>query len=265
MAICFAAALLAACDGSDESYDAENDCRQTIACIEETQSVNASLDDCAAESMDNYAEATAAQRAGLDAAYHACRSERSCDYVECVAEQQGVEVDEGSFGPTTPVECEEVEPLAGEVPSSAGSFAYSDVDIRLWLNGEGCLTEVDVELKSGDCNVTFMGDGLIDADGRYLITQTRVDARSLCPGYPMGLSGLAFESHREAPFGTIEVRRAAEPWSTCAPGEVIVSPNGTATIGLDQDVTFSGSELRFTGTLKQTHHDPSGGCPPVYP
>ena len=159
-------------------------------------------------------------------------------------------------------------PLQGSVESTVGSFAYNDGEARFWVNDEGCLTEVDVELKSGSCSVEFSAKGLLDDQGRYLITGVTVDMSGLCPGYPDVLdSGIYLEHAEKQPFGTIEVQREQASWSECRPGTLLVTPNvvlkGYAGTPGKPDIGFS-TPIQVSGRFSGAHLDPSGGCPTVF-
>jgi hypothetical protein len=130
------------------------------------------------------------------------------------------------------------------------------------VNDEGCLTTIDLELKSGPCAITFTGEGLLDAQNRYLITTVSLDARGLCPGYPDGLGNpLLLESAKTQPFGTIELQREEASWSECRPGTLVVTPSVVLSNFGDPAVDLDGAQVTVSGNFARTHLDPSGGCP----
>lgn len=159
------------------------------------------------------------------------------------------------------------EPVQGSVESTVGTFAHGNGEARFWMSDTGCITEVDLELKSGGCSVTFRAEGLLDAEDRFLITNVSLSMPGLCPGYPAGLgSGTYYQSATDQPFGTIEVQRERASWSECRPGTLVATPNvvlkGFGTAG-KPDIGFS-TPIQVSGSFSWTHYDPSGECPTVF-
>jgi hypothetical protein len=261
-----------ACGGDDDGgkFDAGGDCSEAIACLEKTlgPAPNGTLEKCIDTGENNYRQASPDARRRMDAAYEACNQRKACDYTACVEDEFGSSDDGSVVGPTPRPTCTGLtKPQQGSVESTVGTFAYSDGEARFWVNDEGCLTGVDLELKSGSCSVTFSGEGLLDEQGRFLITVVSISMPGLCPGYPDGLeSGTYFQSAQEQPFGTIEVQREQASWSECRPGTLVVSPNvvvdGFGTPGRP-DIGFS-APIQVTGNFSQTHWEPIGGCPIVF-
>ena len=271
------AALVSGCGGSGDDvvpYDASYDCEQSIACLERSQgpAPAGTLEQCVFDSAELYDGASDEQRAKADALFTTCGGKAGCEYAGCVADHQPVDsgggpsVNDGSASssPTATMQCDNDLALSGSIPSSAGSFAYNAIETRFWVNPQGCLTEVDVELKSGDCSVEFDAQGLLDAQGRYLIDTAWVRAGGLCPGYPTGLNSIYVEGASGQPFGTIEVQRDQTDWRACAPGKLIVMVSVVLDGGSAVDVGFSNLEIDLESNFSRTHLDPSGECPTMF-
>lgn len=262
-----ASVLAVACQSSDRGYDAAYDCEQTIACAEETRGP-ASGDahsSCIEASNQAYAGASAGQRTSADELFAACSGLMACEYTSCIAEESGNTDGRGSSIIGSYSVCNEgpLEPNTGEVPSSAGPFAFSEAEALYWVSNEHhCLTGVGVELHSGPCSVSFSADkGLIDREGRFLITNVTLNAGGLCPGYPDLTSSLYLETATSQPFGTIEIIREEASWYECREGQVIVRPSVTLRDFGGPAIELRDFELVFSGGLSRTHLDPSGACP----
>jgi hypothetical protein len=266
-----------ACGGDDEeggAYDAGGDCRESIACLEETLGTapDGTLEECIDASESAYRQASSGQRGRVDAAYEACNGRKACEYKVCVEDELGIGDDEGEgidVGGPSPPECSGItKPLQGSVESSIGTFAYSDGEALFWVNDEGCLASVELELKSGSCSVRFSGRGLLDDQGRYLITEVSISMPGLCPGYPDGLDSTTyFEDAEEVPLGTIEVQREQASWSECRPGTLVVTPNvivkGSSFTTGRPDIGFT-TPIQVSGNFSGTHYAAIDGCPTVF-
>lgn len=80
-------ALVMALVACGPTYDAENDCRQTRACLASIgESPPNTLESCVAQSEAAYDNATDAQRQLVDDAYARCMDYESCAYLRCVLE-----------------------------------------------------------------------------------------------------------------------------------------------------------------------------------
>jgi hypothetical protein len=88
--------------------------------------------------------------------------------------------------------CEqELTPAAGGVTSSIGAIPYKTAEVLFWVSTDkGCLNEIDVSLRSADCELSFRADGLVDGQGRFLITegegQPRRESSKNCVAIPRG-------------------------------------------------------------------------------
>ena len=263
---------VAACGSDDDpTYDVNLDCRETIACREETlgPAPEGVFQECIDASNRGYGQATSDQKRRVAAATEECSQRKACAYVECVEDALGIDrIDTSAPRPPADTCSGLTKPLQGSVESTVGTFAYNDGEARFWVNDEGCLTEVNVELKSGSCSVEFSAKGLLDDQGRYLITSANVSMPGLCPGYPDGLERGSYSEYADKqPFGTIEVQREQASWSECRPGTLIVTPNvvlkGFAGTPGKPDIGFS-TPIQVSGKFSRTHLDPSGGCPTVF-
>jgi hypothetical protein len=235
------------------------DCSQTVACLETSRgpAPPGTVDNCVSQTSASYAKLPSSSRAQVDSTFHSCSGRKACDYFTCVRGASGDE----SISPPEP--CSGItKPVSGTVTSSVGAFAYSNAEARFWVNDESCLTTIDLELTSGPCSLTFTGEGLLDAQNRYLITRVQLDARGLCPGYPDGLGNpIVVQSATSQPFGTIELQREEASWLECRPGTLVVTPSVVLSNPGGPAIDLNGAQIKVSGNFAKTHLDPSGGCP----
>lgn len=243
-------------DGEGGGYDARYDCEELAVCLDQRGAPvsDEQVNECVADSAAGYRGLSASRRREFDDAFATCGDLTSCDYSDCF---------EGELG-LAPTCTGALTPSTGTVPSSAGTFAFNEAEAQLWVNNEGCLTEIDVVLHSGQCSVEFSGEGLLDAEGRYLITRVWIRTSGLCPGYPDDLSGLLLQQATDQPFGTIEVNRTEENWLQCAATDLIIKPTVSFERFDATPIVMSDFTLSFSGSLSRTHLSLDASCPTLF-
>lgn len=261
--------MLAACGDSEKKdrYDPVYDCRQLFQCASDREaSVIGTEQECVEVGLEDYRVASPGWQAGLDEAHSVCADKSSCDYQECMANELPFRRRVAAMAPGT--ECgPQLSPAEGHVASSLGGIPYTKAEVSFSVNSKGCLNAIDVEFSNASCSMRFSAHGLLDEEGRYLITEVRFAKGGLCPGYPDALSGsfLYRESAKDQPLGTISVTRPDESWHECHPGELVIRPEVTLEGSLDDpDVDLHGAEIRLTGKFTSTYRDSDDSCPVVF-
>jgi hypothetical protein len=259
--------------GSDDGdgINVRYDCVQTIACMQKTlgPAPEGELDECIDARNEGLVEADGDTQAQYEAALQVCGELATCQFVECMLDETGG----GAYGldsmlPLFPEDCpDSVEVTTGEVVTPQFTIPYNDVEILLWKPTDyNCISEIDVELNSGDCGFRFTADDFVDENGRLLITDVSFHASGLCPGYPDGLNANTLSEYASGePLGTIEVIRASDDWNECAETTVVLQPNVELSDLFDNlTLDLRGVRIELTGKFNWTHFDPSGECPELY-
>lgn len=265
--------LLAACGGSDSSsgkgpYEARVDCEHILSCWESVEGFAAgTLMDCTESSRESYRGLEPMDRTRLDSAYGTCKHLASCEYLDCFDAELGVGAGsnggDGGDGGT----CEaNFMPATGEVQSAAWALPYSSVDASFWVNQADCLTALEVQFASAGCVLTLGGKGLLDPDGRYLITYASFEKSGPCPDYPDSFSGdyaYSVDATAEA-LGTLTLTRDDVGWDQCTAGGLLVEPKlvlkGTAD---EPEIDLSRAKVLVQGNFRATYLDALSGCPAV--
>lgn len=248
-----------ACDAdSGPAFDATKDCDEGVACAAERGIPIATeeRDQCVTQTDRQYGEASARAREELDDAFRGCMSDSACAYTSCIADMLGY-----SWEPSCKARLFENE---GTVELPGFSLPYSETEVRFWVSDAGCLTGVDVDLISGECDVTLRSDVFTDKEGRFLIRDVSVHGRGLCPGWPREIGTSYSTTSSQDTFGTIEVNRPDYSWYSCAAGELTIRVNTMLSgYSLYPDLDLSNLELNFTGVFQKTHLNPSDECTTV--